>query len=155
MSPSAALAHRWPKPLAKRKGAHPPLPTVTAPIRTRKACASRCYTTSQKGPPRPQARTAPAQGLRLPGKRPPYLPRPSSARATRTPPRCLDADGRLRTPPRGEYPKAPAKTAARLQVGHVIFPFSNDFTEWVMTPEDVLPPSIRLPVSQAGSSPRA
>src|ERR671910_543042 len=114
MSPSAGLAHRWPKPLAKRKGAHPPLPTVTAPIRTRKACAFRCYTTSQNGPPRPQARAAPAQGLRLPGKRPPYLPRPSSARATRTLPRCLDADGRLRTPPRGEYLKVPAKTAARV-----------------------------------------
>src|ERR687890_231657 len=66
----------------------------------------------------PQARPAPARGLRLPDKLPPSLPQKAWVRATPTRPRSPDADGILRTPPLhpGERPKAPAtpaKAAAR------------------------------------------
>src|SRR5919112_1088313 len=67
----------------------------------------------------PQARPAPARGLRLPDKLPPSLPQKAWLRATPTRPRSPDTDGILRTPPPlppGERPKAPAtpaKAAAR------------------------------------------
>jgi hypothetical protein len=118
MSSSVTPAHPRPKPVAKRKGARRALPPVTVPNRSRKPCAFLCCTTSQKVPQSQQAGAASPRGLRLPGKRTPSLPRlPASsqarARATRTQPRCPDACGTLHTPP-GEWPKAPAKTAARV-----------------------------------------
>src|SRR5919107_710496 len=62
----------------------------------------------------PQARPAPARGLRLPDKLPPSLPQKAWLRATPTRPRSPDADGILRTPPPlppGERPTAPATPA--------------------------------------------
>jgi hypothetical protein len=68
----------------------------------------------------PQARAAPARGLRLAGKRSLPLPREASARATRSPQRHPAIASIARTP-QNESLKAPAKSAARAppdRVGH-------------------------------------
>ena len=54
---------------ARRKGARRSLLALSALDPSRRACASASHTTSQMAPQMPQARQAPARGLRLPGKR--------------------------------------------------------------------------------------
>src|SRR5215212_5281060 len=98
---------------ARRTEARCSLPVVTAPDRSRKACALLRCTMSRKAPPMPQARPAPARDPRLPGKPLPPLPRSASARATPTRPRHPGAYESPRTPPRAERTKAPAEAAAR------------------------------------------
>jgi hypothetical protein len=56
---------------ARRKGAPRSLPALTAPDRSRRACGFFRCSTSRRAHPMPQARAAPARGLRLPGKPPP------------------------------------------------------------------------------------
>jgi hypothetical protein len=92
-------------------------PAVTAPNRSRKACASLRCTTSRIAPPMPQARPAPARDPRPPGKPPPPLPRSASQRATPTRPRHPGAYEIARTHPRGERTKAPAQAGARAPPG--------------------------------------
>jgi hypothetical protein len=98
---------------ARRKEARCSLPVLTAPGRSRKACALLPCTISRKAPPMPQARPAPARDPGLPGKPPPPLLRSASARATPIRPRHPGAYEIACTPPRTERTKAPAKAAAR------------------------------------------
>jgi hypothetical protein len=98
---------------AIRKEARCLLPVVTAPNRSRKACASLRCTMSRKAPPMRQARPAPARDPKPPGKLPPPLPHSASQRATPPRPRHPDAYEIPCTPTRGEHTKAPAQAAAR------------------------------------------
>jgi hypothetical protein len=99
------LGHRaigFPMPNARReyhrsrkRGARHPLPAMPARnlARTRspKTCPSLRYPTTLRASRRPQARAASARDLQPPGKRPPFLRRPSSAQTIWIPPRCLNA----------------------------------------------------------------
>ena len=114
---SGPYAHPGHDHRAMRKEARCSLPVLTAPNRSRKACASLCCTTSRIAPPMPQARSAPARDPRLPGKPRPPLPRSASAQATPTRPRYPGAYEIARTHPRGERTKAPAQAGARAPPG--------------------------------------
>jgi hypothetical protein len=106
-SPACPEHHR-----ARRIGARRLLPAVTSPNRSRTACSSLCHTTSRKELPMPQARPASARGLRLSGRLPPLLPQKAWELATQTRPRHPGVASIARTP-HYEYPKSPARIAAR------------------------------------------
>src|SRR5215212_2666550 len=102
---------------ARRTEAHPSLPAMPARnlarTRSRKTCPSLRYPTTLRASPRPQAHAASARGLRPPGKRPPFLHRPSSAQTIWIPPRFPNACRLPHAPPASGLQRAPATTAAR------------------------------------------
>ena len=98
---------------ARRTEARCSPPVVTAPNRSRTACALLHCTMSRKAPPMRQDRPAPARDPRPPGKPQPPLPRSASQRATPTRPRRPNACEIVGTPPRFERTRAPAEAASR------------------------------------------
>jgi hypothetical protein len=109
-----ASCSSWsPRPmlLTKRKVARRSLSTNRAKVQLKSLCISVPYQ-GRKGNPRPPARPAPARGLRLPGKRPPPLPRNALVCSIRTRRRHPGIASIPHTP-HSENPKAPARTAAR------------------------------------------